>query len=143
MRDPRDTSEEPVSEFRTWPTYSAIKSQSMTTEQRDFSGVTRGDVVNVQFTQLTSHSSYHFCDTCNSYRMGSGQRNAFIYKLNGEEVMFFIPDDHLSKFFISVDSQGYLQSLVISDVADDGTINSPIFTPSRGRHDIGKSKTQG
>ena len=56
--------------------------------------------------------------------------------------MFFIPDDHLSKFFISVDSQGYLQSLVISDVADDGTINSPIFTPSRGRHDIGESGHQ-
>ncbi|XP_063673992.1 GREB1-like protein isoform X2 [Bolinopsis microptera] len=136
VRDPRDSEEEPASEFRTWPTYTTIKSQSMTTEQKDFSGVTRGDVVNVQFTQLTAHSSYHFCDTCNTYRMGSGQRNAFIYKLHGEEIMFFIPDDHLNKFFISVDSQGYLQSLVISDVADDGTINSPIFTPSRGRHDI-------
>ena len=52
VRDPRDTSEEPVTEFRTWPTYTSIKSQSATSEQTDFSGVTRGDVVNVQFTQV-------------------------------------------------------------------------------------------
>lgn len=136
VRDPRDTSEEAVSEFRTWPTYSSIKSQSATTEQTDFSGVTRGDVVNVQFTQLTAHSSYHFCDTCNNYRTGSGQRNAFVYKIQNEELMFFIPDDYLNKFYISVDSQGYLQSLVLSDATEEGSVNSPIFTPSRGRHDI-------
>lgn len=87
--------------------------------------------------QVTAHSSYHFCDTCNTYRMGNGQRNAFIYKIGAEELMFFIPDDYLNKFYISVDSQGYLQSLVLADGSDDTAVNSPIFTPSRGRHDIG------
>ena len=75
--------------------------------------------------------------------MGSGQRNAFVYKLHGEELMFFIPDDYLGKFFISVDSQGHLQSLALSDSAEEGAVNSPIFTPSRGRHDIGRSRSAG
>ena len=42
-----------------------------------------------------------------------------------------------NKFYISVDAQGYLQSLILSDSLDDGSINSPIFTPSRSRHDNG------
>ena len=134
---PELDNEDEYEEFRSWPAYPTIKSQSMTTEQKDFTGTIRGDVVHVQFTPQTAHSSYHFCDACHNYRFGSGQRNAFIYKLRDEELMFFIPDDCLDKFYLSVDSQGYLQSLVLADATDSGTIKTPIFTPSRNRHDIG------
>ncbi|KAJ8408182.1 hypothetical protein AAFF_G00264100 [Aldrovandia affinis] len=105
--------------------------------------------VSVMLTKYAAHNAFHRCDQCHHYREASPTTQVsdctfhsytFSSAQLGEEVQlhFLIPKSKESHFIFSAQGR-QLESIRLPLVSDKGPdlLKSPIFTPTRGRHEHG------